>query len=470
MQIKRFEARDMTEALKMVKTEFGPEAVILSARNLEKGRGILGILKRGGVEVTAAMDPASAAKAESQAEAVNAGAPVNGKSVSPPPAPRPRYAKSNMPSPVARRAGRWLPGGNMNRLAELHQILIDQQVNESVAWNLIGEMSQCTPEPCILAHQVRGYLIQALQNKGIQTAPFQVDTNRQRIIALVGPAGVGKTTTAAKLAILHGMSRGRRVGLLALDDERIGGGEQLRVYARIIGIPFEATRENEPINGAMARFKDRDLVFLDTEGIGCRDNGRLLRIKERIAQLPNVENHLLLSASMKEQDMSDIIDHFSNLPLHGLIFTKLDESGAYGTIINQLLHYRIPVSYLTNGQQVPEDIIPASIEALVEMIMHPGRASVAHTVRPTPAAQIDIAKPAEEPARVQYIANRNSDVFHHPQCRWATKIKERNVIHFRDKEEAIQMNYKPCKMCLTEDGELAERTPADLPGLVGLTG
>lgn len=201
----------------------------------------------------------------------------------------------------------------------------------------------------------------------------QVGTTRNDIlsqggvVALVGPTGVGKTTTIAKLAARYAQINGPdSVALVTTDTYRIAASEQLQTYARIIGCPIKVARDAEELNAVLLQFRQRRLVLIDTAGMSQRD----IRLSEQLATLMEnsrlrIRPYLVLSATAQASVQNEIVRQFKRIPLSGCIFTKLDESLSLGEVLSTAIHNSLPISYLTDGQQVPEDIQIADSRVLV---------------------------------------------------------------------------------------------------------
>lgn len=187
------------------------------------------------------------------------------------------------------------------------------------------------------------------------------------VVALVGPTGVGKTTTIAKLAARYAQIHGPdSVALVTTDTYRIAASEQLQTYARIIGCPIKVARDAEELNAVLLQFRQRRLVLIDTAGMGQRD----LRLSEQLSTLMEnsrlrIRPYLVLSSTAQASVQNEIVRQFKKIPLSGCIFTKLDESLSLGEVISTAIHNSLPISYLTDGQQVPEDIQIADARVLV---------------------------------------------------------------------------------------------------------
>jgi flagellar biosynthesis protein FlhF len=186
---------------------------------------------------------------------------------------------------------------------------------------------------------------------------------------MVGPTGVGKTTTIAKLAAAHALTHRRKVALITADTYRIAAIEQLRTYSDIIGIPLEVVYSPEEIRPAIESHSDADVILMDTAGRNPRNPARMLELRGIIRAARPDEVHLVISATTKNFDALDVVDRFEQVGFDRLLFTKLDESSTYGMILNTLVRAQRPLSYLGTGQDVPEDFEIASAAKLAHMIM-----------------------------------------------------------------------------------------------------
>ncbi len=190
---------------------------------------------------------------------------------------------------------------------------------------------------------------------------------RGGVIALVGPTGVGKTTTVAKLAAQFAKRHGAdQVALITTDTYRIGAFEQLATFGRIIGCPVKQARDHEELGLLLSSLGQRKLILIDTAGMSQRD----VRLAENLSALVHnsrvkIKSYLVLSATSQARVMQEAVEHFKRISLAGCIFTKLDECLSLGEIINVAIQNALPVSYLTNGQRVPEDIDIAEATVMV---------------------------------------------------------------------------------------------------------
>jgi flagellar biosynthesis protein FlhF len=198
----------------------------------------------------------------------------------------------------------------------------------------------------------------------IQLAPHRLKT-----VALVGATGVGKTTTIAKLAAHYALVERRKVALLTIDTYRIAAVEQLKTYSQIIDLPLVVAHHVNEIEPALARFANYDLLLIDTAGRSQHNIPQIQELKPFLEAL-RCETHLVLSSSTKESDLMEIVHRFSSARIDRLLFSKLDETSTYGTLLNIADRVGIPLSYLTTGQRVPEDISIAEPRSLSKLILH----------------------------------------------------------------------------------------------------
>lgn len=194
-----------------------------------------------------------------------------------------------------------------------------------------------------------------------------------KIMMLVGPTGVGKTTTIAKLAARYAflMDKPYKVALLNLDSYKVGAYEQLAHYADIMQIEHVTVENTEAFKEALEQVREHDIILVDTAGMSPYDTQKFIKAVEFVqSQTPRkIEVSLVLSATVKYEDMNDIYNNFSFLNLNSLIITKFDETKHFGTLLNFMLLYKKPMSYFSVGQEVPDDLMVASKEYLLEQFI-----------------------------------------------------------------------------------------------------
>jgi flagellar biosynthesis protein FlhF len=199
--------------------------------------------------------------------------------------------------------------------------------------------------------------------------PFQTKDPHQVVAAFIGTTGVGKTTTIAKLAAQLMLKSKKKVGLISIDNYRIGAMEQLRAYANILGIPCFPAFNRKDLLFALKRLEGRDVILVDTAGQSQYDQLRIEELKKMITSDLDISSHLLLSVPTAEAEMNKTAINFGPIRFQSYVFTKMDEAQRCGSIINQLMKLNLPISYVTNGQNVPEDIERADKGKILSLLL-----------------------------------------------------------------------------------------------------
>lgn len=437
MKIKRYFAPTMREAIRIVREEQGPDAVILSNRRVE-----------GGVEIIAAVDydenivtqiehePPSFGRTTTPAASsslpgtnvAEEGELLKGiremaGGIAPTSRPSPRMPKVIAPStPVAevdrnfrepkekemdempsnysgiKRSGTTVPKPKIVWSQEPMLLEMRQEIR-NLRSMLEGQLSGLAWGDMARRHPQRARLVQSLLGLGItpalarkvaeevnQNSAFEqswqegLDLLGQKlivtdddiisqggVIALVGPTGVGKTTTVAKLAARFALRHGRgHIALLTTDSYRIGAHEQLRTFARILGVPFHVVGDANELGMTLGKLSDKRLILIDTAGMSQRD----VRLSEQFAMLagggPMVRPYLALSATTQHAVLDDIFKVFRKVDLAGAIITKADEATTLGAVLSVLIQEKLSVAYVGDGQRVPEDLQPARSRDLIQ--------------------------------------------------------------------------------------------------------
>ena len=425
MQIKKFRGADMQEALQHVKRELGQDAIILSTRQVRGGGGTFGLFGKPMLEVTAARDsednggdaagllaslPNAFAKGrrvrgagtesdlvkqilarnhidtqsllaplqdeiQELKELLHHAGDVQRESV------RESVSLSQIQSEIsemrqtlqslsAQSAG-LRDAEYAENLVVLFQQLIFNGMEEKFARRLIEESMKNIPvgEMEDFAY-VKIFLARMLMKILKVTGGIRTEPNRQTIAALIGPTGVGKTTTVAKLASEQMLKFRRKVGLITVDTFRIAAVEQLKVYAKIMGVPITVVGSKQELRRAIQDFAECDAIFVDTGGRSQRDGLQMSEIYRMFGGDDPIDVYLTMSVTTKDSDQSEITRRFGQIPLAGVMYTKLDESTTFGSMFNHSIRFKTPVAYLTTGQKVPEDIEVATKERLVDLLLN----------------------------------------------------------------------------------------------------
>jgi flagellar biosynthesis protein FlhF len=384
VQIKRFEAASTQEAFLKIKNELGPDAVVLSTRKLRSGRVPL-------FEVTAALDERPEGRREKPL-ALPAGAPqaAPARGDDETLASALRRDVEEIKSRLAETAMRPFPYGEFLEMKEMLDTFFDTmgfQRKEKLSGALLKIYHQMVS---IGVSRSRAFLLVSTLNRNLTAGELQDEeglcrvaekllarsiglsyrsAERKRICAFVGPTGAGKTTTLAKIAARSALEEKLKVGLITTDTYRIAAVEQLKTYARIMEIPIEVVSDKTAFRRALAKLSDRDLVLVDTPGKSSVEPGYIEKLRD-LFQIENpVETNLLLPLTSSQDNLAENLARFKPIGYQSIIFTKLDESRHFGMIYNVIDQERKPVSYVTNGQNVPQDIEKIDAGRLAKIIM-----------------------------------------------------------------------------------------------------
>lgn len=389
MDVRTYRAATMYEALAMVRRDLGPDAAVLHTREVETRR-LFGLVRGARqIEVTASTEvnvPSRLPPRSSIAASAVSVAParsVEPQTVVPQPAPRPAIPPvlsddvkgqlsnlQNMVQELCRRSG----GGGHRDLPEslfrLFADLIDADLSEETARELIEQVrSEAGGRELADPLLMKARIARLLEEEIHVTGSIQVTPGQRRLVALVGPTGVGKTTTIAKLAAIYRLKEKRNVGLITVDTYRIAAVEQLRTYADIIDLPMQVVSSPREMSEAVRRLEAMDLILMDTAGRSPRDEIRIQELKAFLSEAGADEVHLVLSSVAAARTLQQTAERFASVGTTALILTKLDEATGLGSLLPLVRKSRLPLSYLTNGQNVPDDIEVAQSSRLARLML-----------------------------------------------------------------------------------------------------
>ncbi len=381
MQVKRYEVSTINEALLKIKNDLGPDAVILSTRKIKKGRQDV-------LEVMAARDEAPTLLTQAAVE------PVSSAPLSAPGRPEDAIALFRGELAQMRKAIESLQRQSMlgRELAEMKQTLdaffdvvgmrkgrAPREVNSALYMHLTGN-GFSKASACKIVDAVNAKMAGAMPMN--EQAAFdlmesciagslpvrEIKKGMARIQMFIGPTGVGKTTTLAKLAARYALMKKKKVGLITTDNYRIAAAEQLGTYARIMDLPMEKASSRETFDDAVKRFSDRDVILVDTPGRARPDDGYLKQIPETIPD-QMLETNLLINATGSVDHLENIVTAYSRFRISNLIITKIDESRKFGMLYDIISKTNRPVTYLTCGQNVPQDIEEATSDKMANLLI-----------------------------------------------------------------------------------------------------
>lgn len=251
----------------------------------------------------------------------------------------------------------------------LQQALKQQEVEPDIIDDVVLQL----PAEAILADKDTPLALEGLTKylaDNVQMADgLELKSRKRKIAALLGPTGVGKTTTLAKIAAQCVLEKGVSTAFITADTYRISAVEQLKTYADILGLPIAIVYTPDELKEAIQKFRQKQLILIDTAGRSQHNRRQMAELKEFLAVNQNIEKYLVLSATTKNEDAKDILDKFSGCKPDKVIFTKTDETKSLGIILNILRRKEMRLSYLTNGQSVPDDIVPAEAGKLAKLFL-----------------------------------------------------------------------------------------------------
>lgn len=416
MTIKKFIGKTKEEAIAKAKEEFGEGAVVMNVKEV-KPSGFFSFFKSVTYEVTAAIEekdkfvnPAASQSTWKGAESINLTAdekivipvqpapvvqPVVAQTVSKQPVED--YSAANMASSrdeIERKLenlsnilekklsaeeskGNDIPETTIQNMESfkfmkmLYRTLLDNEVNEKYVNQILDEaekMANTNSSVDVILSNV----YQKMILKFGQPCSISTEGKKPKVVFFIGPTGVGKTTTIAKIASKYKVEEEKKVAFVTADTYRIAATEQLHIYANILDAPMSVVYSAEELNQAVEKFNDYDLIFVDTAGFSHRNETQRMDTKNLVDGLDeqyNREVFLVLSATTKYKDLLEIVDSYQEISEYKLIFTKLDETTSYGNLLNIRLYSGADLSYMTTGQNVPDDIEEFNSQRIVKQLL-----------------------------------------------------------------------------------------------------
>lgn len=374
MKVKHFRGNNISRVMLEVKKELGREAVILETRELPGKEGPL-------VEVVAAVDYANdhfvpGLGVDRYANSF-ASSTVNCRI----PGGRPAgfsasagYRELRQEVVLMKKTlnrlleatgfpGEWTAGGV---LTECYQQLLLKGLHEEVCRSLIDRVVNQLPAEKLVSKEMA---IGCLARQIIDDVPLLKNDQMGRLVTLIGPTGVGKTTTVAKLAAFFGHEKKETVGLISVDTFRLGATAQIREYARRLEVPVRVVKSSAAMEQALEEFSSRDRIIIDTMGRSHHDEKGLQALQQILPANRELTSLLVVPAGIQEDDLLDVLVQFRRFAYEALLFSKLDETTCHGILLRGCQLARLPMSFFTTGQLVPEDMEEASGERVASLLL-----------------------------------------------------------------------------------------------------
>ncbi|MBQ8625269.1 MAG: flagellar biosynthesis protein FlhF [Agathobacter sp.] len=414
MTINKFQGKTKEEAIEKAKLEFGPNAVIMNVKEV-KPKGFLSVFKSPTYEVTAAIEdkenlanPMSALMPQAKLSNINLSADEKIDIPQPQrtleremqapfsqtmaemtqraaeqPVSDERQFKERLDSlsdmleqklsaPIQEDSVRKSASTEeLNFVRILYTTLIKNEVNEKYVNQILDEVEKFI-RPGNNVDLILPNIYQKLILKFGQPKTIELSGKKPNVIFFIGPTGVGKTTTIAKIASKYKVEYNRKVAFITADTYRIAATEQLRVYANILDAPMSIVYTVEEMNEAIEKYMDYDLIFVDTAGFSHKNEQQredMKKLLQGVNEEYRREVYLVLSATTKYNDLLDIVDIYREISDYKLIFTKLDETSSYGNLLNIKLYADADLSYVTTGQNVPDDIEVFDTQKIVKQLL-----------------------------------------------------------------------------------------------------
>lgn len=385
MIIKKFQASNEKDAILQAKEEMGSDAVVLNIKTI-KHKGIKRLFKKDIVEVTAALEermptaniPTNAidiAAGREEVKTEDKSTAIEEKLDS-----LQEMLVSQMKNNIEKNDR---PEETVNNKKEenvnfafiqlVYNQLLENEVDEKYANQIISEVESSLKKESNMDTILSGIYQKIILKLG-QPYKIDIEDKASKVVFFIGPTGVGKTTTIAKLASDFKLDKKLKVAMITSDTYRIAAVEQLRTYANILGVPLQVVYTLEEMNNAIEGFKEYDLILVDTAGRSHKNKEQCEEIRHIIKDSTVDENqkkeiYLVLSAATKYRDLLNIVEVYEKIGNYSLVFTKLDETSSLGNILNVRLKTGAPLSYVTYGQVVPDDIRLLDAQTLAKKLL-----------------------------------------------------------------------------------------------------
>ena len=378
MEVRYFIADSIQNAMAQVKNVLGRDAIILHTRTFRKG-GILGFFSKEKVEVMAAIDTPVAAIEDKALPPLKViatiGIPVAtvvDKEIKP---PHPQEDKSFVAVQHELTTMRNLLEQVLSKEPQdiqksyILDLLIKNDIDKHIAEQIIRKLPVDHRTDGIVSPELTQLVIGQLTEKLQCIEGIEIPKHGRKIVAFIGPTGVGKTTTIAKLAAKFAIQDGYKVTLVTADTYRISAVEQLKTYSDIMGIDIHVVYTANELKRVLGSNPDKQLILIDTAGRSQHNSEQITELQNLLQVDNDIEKYLVLSATTNYKDALDIVENFSVCAPDKIIFTKVDEARNIGTIVNLLYQFPIRLSYLTSGQNVPDDIELVDPSNLAQLIL-----------------------------------------------------------------------------------------------------
>ena len=359
MNVKRYIAKNMQEAMEKIRDEHGDETMILNSRKI-KGRGIRGIMGSDRVEVVVATDGSPSGSVDTReittSVAQTVGAQMKG-------------VEKTLDALLATVEGisKTAPVQIENdELANFQETLLRNDVRQELVLKLYSRAKRLIQNENYLPKEAA---VKVLSDCIGEPVKLEFDTDRQNVVALIGPTGVGKTTTLAKLAAIYALQQNKKAALITADVYRIGAVEQLKTYADIMGLPMEVIPNVDEVTAAIAKHLDADIIFIDTPGKSPSDDQHSIDMQRLIEKSCANNVFLVVSATSNVESLKKIFKTYENISDYKLIVTKTDEAITESPLLNISDLSKSPISYLAFGQNVPNDIEVMDSQAIVRDVV-----------------------------------------------------------------------------------------------------